>query len=90
MDNLPRVEDVVKKNIFIYDIDIEEGDFVGELIRRNSGKQENTVTTLFTPKTSKTSSNASDAQLAIHFSIYLKISTSICYDAKTESKTLTL
>ena len=33
MDNLPIVEDVVEKNIFIYDIDIEDGDFVGELAR---------------------------------------------------------
>ena len=29
MDNLPIVEDVVEKNIFIYDVDIEDGDFVG-------------------------------------------------------------
>ena len=43
MDNLPIVEDAVKKNIFIYDIDIEEGDFVGELVRRNIGKHEITV-----------------------------------------------
>ena len=31
MDKLPIVEDVVGKNIFIYDIDIEDGDFVGEV-----------------------------------------------------------
>ena len=42
MDNLPVVEDVVEKNIFIYDIDIEDGDFVGELVRRSIGKYENT------------------------------------------------
>ena len=29
MDNLPIVEDVVEKNIFIYDVDLEDGDFVG-------------------------------------------------------------
>ena len=40
MDNLPIVEDVVKKNIYIYDIDIEEGDFVGKLVWRNIGKHE--------------------------------------------------
>ena len=28
MDNLPIVEDVVEKNIFIFDIDIEDGAFV--------------------------------------------------------------
>ena len=43
MDNLPVVEDVVEKNIFIYDIDIKDGDFVGELARRSIGKYENTV-----------------------------------------------
>ena len=43
MDNLPIVEDVVEKNIFIYDIDIEDGDFVGELARRSIGKYENAV-----------------------------------------------
>ena len=42
MDNLPVVEDVVEKNIFIDDIDIEDGDFVGELVRRIIGKYENT------------------------------------------------
>ena len=31
MDNLPIFEDVAQKNIFIYDIDIEDGDFVGEV-----------------------------------------------------------
>ena len=43
MDNLLIVEDVLEKNIFIYDIDIEEGDFVGKLARRSIGKYENTV-----------------------------------------------
>ena len=43
MDNLPIVEVVVEKNIFIYDIDIEDGDFVGELAWRSIGKYENTV-----------------------------------------------
>ena len=43
MDNLIIVEDVVEKNTFIYDIDIEDGDFVGELARRSIGKYENTV-----------------------------------------------
>ena len=42
IDNLPVVEDVVEKNIFIYDIDIKDGDFVGELARRSIGKYENT------------------------------------------------
>ena len=37
------VKDVVGKRIFIYDIDIEDGDFVGELARRSIGKYENTV-----------------------------------------------
>ena len=40
MDNLPIVEDVVEKNIFTYDIDIEDGDFVGELTITLIGKHE--------------------------------------------------
>ena len=43
LDNLPIVEDVVEKNIFIKGIDIENGIFVGELARRNIGKYQNTV-----------------------------------------------
>ena len=43
MNNLPLVEDVEEKNIFIYDIDLEDGYFVGELARRSIGKYENTV-----------------------------------------------
>ena len=46
MDNLSIVEDVAEKNIFIYKIDIEDGDFVGELARRSIGKCEKTVTFL--------------------------------------------
>ena len=43
MDNLPIVEDVVGKSIFIYAIDFDDGDFVGELARRSIGKYETTV-----------------------------------------------
>ena len=43
MDNLPIVEDAVEKNIFIYDIEIEDGDFLGNLARRSIGKYEKTV-----------------------------------------------
>ena len=35
IDHLVFVENAIKHNIFIYDIDIEEGEFVGELERRN-------------------------------------------------------
>ena len=34
IDHLELVENAIKHNIFIYDIDIEEGEFVGELARR--------------------------------------------------------
>ena len=40
MDNLPIVEDVEEKNIFIYKIDTEDGDFVRKLARRIIGKNE--------------------------------------------------
>ena len=43
IDNLPIVEDVVEKNIFLYDIGIEDGDIIGELSRRSIGGYENTV-----------------------------------------------
>ena len=35
IDHLVLVENAIKHNIFIYDIDIEEGEFVGELVRRS-------------------------------------------------------
>ena len=74
MNNLPIVEDVVEKNKFIYDLEFEAGDFVGELARRSIGKYENTVRTLryhnhsFMSLFSKTSSKSFDAYLAINFS----------------------
>ena len=43
MDNLSKVEDVTEKNIFIYIIDIEDGNFVGKLARRSTGNYEKTV-----------------------------------------------
>ena len=41
-DYLPIVEDIVEKNIFIYDIHTEDGDFAGKLARRSIGHYENT------------------------------------------------
>ena len=35
IDHLVFVENAIKHNIFIYDIDIVDGDFVGELARRS-------------------------------------------------------
>ena len=35
MDHLVFVENAINYNIFIYDIDIEDGDFVGEIARRS-------------------------------------------------------
>ena len=35
IDHLVFVENAIKHNIFIYDIDIEEGEFVGEIARRS-------------------------------------------------------
>ena len=42
MDHLPLVEFVEEKNIFYYDIDFKEGDFVGELARKNIDEDEKT------------------------------------------------
>ena len=43
IDDLPVVEGIVERNIFIYDFDIQEGEYVGELARRSIGKFKKTV-----------------------------------------------
>ena len=43
IDDLPVVEGLVERNKFIYDFDIQEGDYVGKLVRRSIGKFETTV-----------------------------------------------
>ena len=43
LDDLPLVEELVDRNIFIYDFDIKVGEYVGELARRSIGKIEKTV-----------------------------------------------
>ena len=40
MDGIPTVEDIVRINIFIYDIDLIDGAMVGELARRSVKKYE--------------------------------------------------
>ena len=37
IDGLPLVEEIVERNIFIYDFDIQDGEYVGELARRSIG-----------------------------------------------------
>ena len=46
MDHLVFVENAIKHNIFIYDIDIEDADFVGELARRSIEMYENNINLL--------------------------------------------
>ena len=43
MDDIPSVEDIVGINIFIYDIDLIDGEMVGELARRSIKKYEKNV-----------------------------------------------
>ena len=43
IEDLPLVEGLVERNIFIYDFDIQEGDYVGELARRSIEKFKKTV-----------------------------------------------
>ena len=43
VENLPVVEEIVQRNIFIYDFDIQEGEFVGELARRSIERYDKTV-----------------------------------------------
>ena len=46
IDHLVSVENAIKHNIFIYDIDIEEGEFVGELARRSVEMHEKNINLL--------------------------------------------
>ena len=34
-DQIPIIEELIKQNIFIYDFDIEDGEIIGELVRRS-------------------------------------------------------
>ena len=45
-EDLPVVEEIVQRNIFIYDFDIQERDYVGERARRSIGRLNQTVTLL--------------------------------------------
>ena len=40
---LPVVEEIVQRNIFIYDFDIQEGEYIGELARPSIGRFDKTV-----------------------------------------------
>ena len=42
-EDLPVVEEIVQRNIFIYDVDIQEGEYVGELARQSIGRFDKTV-----------------------------------------------
>ena len=43
MNDIPTVENLLTLNILLYDIDIVDGNIVGELARRSVQKYENTV-----------------------------------------------
>ena len=43
LNDIPNVEDLLTLNILLYDIDIVDGNIVGELARRNVQKHENTM-----------------------------------------------
>ena len=43
VEDLPVVEEIVQKTFFIYDFDIQEGEYVGELTRRSIGRFDKTV-----------------------------------------------
>ena len=43
MNNIPAVEDQLTLNILLYDIDIVDGDIIGELARQSAQKYKNTV-----------------------------------------------
>ena len=37
VEDLPVIQEIVQRNIFIYDFDIQESEYVGELARRSIG-----------------------------------------------------
>ena len=43
MNDIPTVEDLLTLNILLYDIDIVDGNIIGELPRRSLQKNNNTV-----------------------------------------------
>ena len=43
MTDIPKVEDLMQLNIFLYDIDFEDGELIGELCRRSFRKYEKSV-----------------------------------------------
>ena len=43
VEDLPAVEGIVQRNIFMYDFDIQEGEYVGELARRSIGRFDKTL-----------------------------------------------
>ena len=43
MTDIPKVEEMLQLNIFLYDIDFVDGELIGELARRSIQKFENTV-----------------------------------------------
>ena len=43
VEDIPAVEEIVQRNIFIYDFDIQEAEDVGELARRSIGRFDKTV-----------------------------------------------
>ena len=46
LNDIPRVEDLLQLNIFLYDIDFVDGELIGELCRRSIQKYEKSVTLL--------------------------------------------
>ena len=43
LNDIPKVEDLLQLNIFVYDIDFVDGELIGELCRRNIQKYEKSV-----------------------------------------------
>ena len=43
VEDLPVVEEIGQRNIFIYNFDIQEGEYIGELARRSIGRFDKTV-----------------------------------------------
>ena len=45
-DQIPIIEELIKQNIFIYDFDIEDGEIIGELVRRSVERYDENIKVL--------------------------------------------
>ena len=75
VEDSPIVEEIVQRNIFIYDFDIQEREYVGKLARRSIGNLNNVTILTF--------SSVFDVPAVTVSSTYQTTSTNIFWDARS-------